>query len=109
MILTVMCRGLQCDFVLPLIGYCDASPNYCMVMPLMEHGNLYDLLQSENPIADAWSFKVKVALEIAKGMQYLHSLPKKIIHRDLKSLNVLVCVCNIVVMVRVMAMFMEWL
>ena len=34
--------------------------------------------------------RLSLLIHIAKGMQYLHSFPSKIIHRDLKSLNVLV-------------------
>ncbi len=35
-----------------------------------------------------WSLKYKIALDIAKAMQYLHSLTPPIVHRDLKSNNV---------------------
>ena len=33
--------------------------------------------------------KLGIALDVAKGMNYLHSLPQPIIHRDLNSHNIL--------------------
>ena len=33
--------------------------------------------------------KLTVALDVAKGMNYLHTLPQPIIHRDLNSHNIL--------------------
>jgi len=38
--------------------------------------------------------RLKIAYDIAKGMEYLHSLTPKTIHRDLRSLNVLVSSVN---------------
>ena len=33
--------------------------------------------------------KLGIALDVAKGMNYLHCLPQPIIHRDLNSHNIL--------------------
>ena len=33
--------------------------------------------------------KLTIALDVAKGMDYLHTLPQPIIHRDLNSHNIL--------------------
>ena len=36
-----------------------------------------------------WEYRKKFALDIAKGVYYLHTNKQPILHRDLKSLNVL--------------------
>ena len=65
----------------------------------MEHvgnGDLESMLLSEereHPEIRKWSCRLKMSLEIAKGMDFLHSLNPSIIHRDLKTANVLVD-CN---------------
>ncbi|XP_062508424.1 receptor-interacting serine/threonine-protein kinase 2-like [Corticium candelabrum] len=58
-----------------------------------ENGDLESILLSEereHPEIRKWSCRLKMSLEIAKGMDFLHSLNPSIIHRDLKTANVLV-------------------
>jgi serine/threonine protein kinase len=56
----------------------------CLLMEHMEHGSLYQVL--EKPLSPP--LQKQMALEIARGLQYLHT--RGILHRDLKSANVLV-------------------
>lgn len=60
-----------------------------MVTEWCDKGSLFDVL---NNTKESFNFKrvVKIALQICKGMCYLHQRSTKIIHRDLKSLNVLI-------------------
>jgi serine/threonine-protein kinase CTR1 len=53
-------------------------------------GDLYHLLHSDKGVFLSWEQKLKMCLDIAKGMHFLHSCSPAIIHRDLKSLNLLV-------------------
>ena len=54
-----------------------------------ENGNLFEFLHGEknNELNDLE--RLNFALEIAKGINYLHSFNPPILHRDLKSLNIL--------------------
>jgi len=51
-------------------------------------GSLYDCIYERN-IQVTWQQRLKIQLDVAKGVGYLHSLDPIIIHRDLKSSNVL--------------------
>ena len=37
----------------------------------------------------SWTLRVKVALDAAKGLAFLHSDPVKVIYRDIKASNIL--------------------
>jgi len=61
--------------------------NICLVTELCERGTLHDLLHSDEPLP--WPRRVKLARDIACGMDYLHT-HLRIIQRDLKTANLLV-------------------
>lgn len=60
-----------------------------LVMEYMKHGSLNDLL-IEQKVKLERQHVIQIALDVAKGLQYLHCLTPQIIHRDLKCANILV-------------------
>lgn len=70
----------------------------CLVTEYCHNGNLFDLLhdtiedeQGEHyAVKIPWQRRVRIALDVARGMNFLHTSTPVIIHRDLKSLNILV-------------------
>ncbi|GMF40752.1 unnamed protein product [Phytophthora fragariaefolia] len=70
----------------------EALVDLSAVTELMERGDLSTVLRNcrENGHQLTWSdHKATIAFHIAEALAYLHSLSPKVIHRDLKSKNVL--------------------
>lgn len=59
-----------------------------LITEYMDRGNLSDVLSSEPNIS--MKLKIQMAIDAAEGIFYLHSQNPIIVHRDLKSLNLLV-------------------
>jgi serine/threonine protein kinase len=75
-----------------------------MIIEFVAHGDLFGLLHPKkkdpnDPDARGtidekdfpWEYRMRIALDIAKGMHYLQSITPPIIHRDLRSPNIFVC------------------
>uniref|UniRef100_A0A4W5PZS1 Mitogen-activated protein kinase kinase kinase 20 n=1 Tax=Hucho hucho TaxID=62062 RepID=A0A4W5PZS1_9TELE len=75
--------------IIQFYGAVLESPNYGIVTEYAGGGSLYEYLSSERSEEMDMEQIMTWAMEIAKGMHYLHSeAPVKVIHRDLKSRNV---------------------
>lgn len=73
-----------------LLGYCyDSDGNKLIVVEYMANGSLFDLLHSNIQPPD-WPKRVRFALQIARAVEALHSSNPPVIHRDIKSSNVLI-------------------
>ncbi|CAA6667502.1 unnamed protein product [Spirodela intermedia] len=75
-----------------LIGYCDDKQHLALVYEYMDGGTICDLLSGESngTIVLSWEQRLKIALDAAQGLDYLHNgCRPSIIHRDVKSTNIL--------------------
>ncbi|KAJ3424129.1 leucine-rich repeat receptor protein kinase ems1 [Anaeramoeba flamelloides] len=71
------------------MGACTIYPNVFIVTEYCEEGSLYHCLRKKKMIKNI-NQKIRIAREIALAMNYLHlTKPRIVIHRDLKSTNVL--------------------
>ncbi|XP_035533112.1 mitogen-activated protein kinase kinase kinase 13 [Morone saxatilis] len=79
-------RKLKHPNIISFKGVCTQAPCYCIIMEYCAQGQLYEVLRAGRKVTPR--MLVDWASGIASGMNYLHL--HKIIHRDLKSPNVLV-------------------
>ncbi|XP_006564477.1 mitogen-activated protein kinase kinase kinase 10 isoform X2 [Apis mellifera] len=78
---------LKHENIVQLEGVCLKMPNMCLVMEYARGGSLNRVLSGRKIRPDVL---VDWAIQIARGMDYLHNkAPISLIHRDLKSSNVL--------------------
>ncbi|KAJ8954615.1 hypothetical protein NQ318_003149 [Aromia moschata] len=81
-------RKLNHPNVVKFKGVCTQEPScYCIIMEFCPYGPLFNLLKNQKNVVTI-NRVVSWAKQIANGMHYLHM--HKIIHRDLKSPNVLI-------------------
>jgi len=78
---------LRSPFVTTLYGYCT-EPAYCLVMEFVPKGSLYHLLHSTQALS--WPERYTLGIGVGSGLHYLHNQTPPMIHRDLKSPNILV-------------------
>ncbi|VAI57144.1 probable serine/threonine-protein kinase SIS8 [Triticum dicoccoides] len=75
--------------VVLFLGYVTQPPNLSILTEYLPRGSLYRLLHRPNSKVDE-TRRLKMAFDVAKGMNYLHTSHPTIVHRDLKSPNLLV-------------------
>ncbi|EOY29897.1 Map3k delta-1 protein kinase isoform 4 [Theobroma cacao] len=75
--------------VVLFMGAVTRSPHFSILTEFLPRGSLYKLLHRPNPQLDE-KRRMRMALDVAKGMNYLHTSHPTIVHRDLKSPNLLV-------------------
>ncbi|KAL3633886.1 hypothetical protein CASFOL_022648 [Castilleja foliolosa] len=82
--------------IVSLLGYCIHDQARFLVYEMMESGSLYLHLHEKilsgpsRRTTLTWHMRMKIALDIARGLEYLHELCNPpVIHRDLKSSNIL--------------------
>nr|GEV10680.1 dual specificity protein kinase splA-like [Tanacetum cinerariifolium] len=82
-------KRLRHPNILLFMGAVTSPQRLCIVTEFLPRGSLFRLLQRNTTKLD-WRRRVHMAMDIARGMNYLHHCHPPIIHRDLKSSNLLV-------------------
>ncbi|KAM0892152.1 hypothetical protein ACQ4PT_025928 [Festuca glaucescens] len=86
---------LRSSYLLGLIGHCSEGGHRLLVYEFMANGclqeHLYPSGGSSGGISKLdWPTRLRIALEAAKGLEYLHErVTPPVIHRDFKSSNIL--------------------
>jgi len=86
----IIMRSLRHPNILQFLGACTVPPNICIVMEFMPMGSLFKILHDEAITQMDFDLLKRMMLDTAKGMNYLHKSDPIVIHRDLKSHNLLV-------------------
>ncbi|KAA8498642.1 Protein kinase and PP2C-like domain-containing protein [Porphyridium purpureum] len=78
--------GRPHEGLLPLLAYCDTAPNYVLVSPYLPGGSLFDVLHKKGA---RFGFRrvLELAIQLASAVHHLHE--HGLLHRDLKTANVL--------------------
>ncbi|KAJ6805226.1 calcium/calmodulin-regulated receptor-like kinase 1 [Iris pallida] len=73
-----------------LVGYCAEKGQHMLIYVYMTNGSLASHLYDENHEPLKWDLRINIALDVARGLEYLHdgAVPP-VVHRDIKSNNIL--------------------
>ncbi|KAG5226138.1 serine/threonine-protein kinase [Salix suchowensis] len=76
--------------IIKLLGFCLENEEKILVYEYMPKRSLeYQLFSKKPDRVLPWEIRLKIAMEIAEGLSYLHSLEHPVIYKDLKPSNIL--------------------
>ncbi|CAF3754105.1 unnamed protein product [Rotaria sp. Silwood1] len=84
----LLMHSIHYPHIITFYGACTEHGKYALVMEYMSLGSLYKILHKDKEPLN-WSQRLSIALQTAKGINYLHKLEPPILHRDIKSSNFL--------------------
>ncbi|XP_057484085.1 probable serine/threonine-protein kinase PBL2 isoform X1 [Actinidia eriantha] len=80
---------LRHENLVKLIGYCSESENRLLVYEFMPKGSLENHLFRKGVQPIPWTTRMRIAVDVARGLSFLHNLDANIIYRDMKASNIL--------------------
>lgn len=80
---------LRHENLVKLIGYCSESNHRLLVYEFMPKGSLENHLFTKGVRPIPWATRMNIAVDVARGLSFLHSLDTNVIYRDLKASNIL--------------------
>lgn len=81
-------KQLRHENIIQFIGVSSNSKHLCIVTELCENGDLFDYMRKAPK--PSLTQQIMFMHDIALGVTYLHTRRPSIIHRDLKSMNILI-------------------
>ncbi|CAO0794151.1 unnamed protein product [Mucor circinelloides] len=81
-------KQLRHENVIKFIGVCTHPSHLCIVTEICAKGDLFDVIR--NYPRPSFAQQIMHMYDIALGVSYLHTRRPSIIHRDLKSMNILI-------------------
>ncbi|XP_018324106.1 integrin-linked protein kinase [Agrilus planipennis] len=76
--------------ILPVIGCCNSPPNLVVINQYMHWGSLYTVLHEGSGVVVDTALALRFALDVARGMSFLHSLERTIPEYHLNSRHVMI-------------------
>lgn len=77
------------DNLVRMLGVASLQRPFRIITEFCSGGCCFEMLHNCDHIDLSWEQKLKMCIDVAKAMEYLHNFEPQIIHRDLKSLNLL--------------------
>ncbi|GAB4828433.1 Probable serine/threonine-protein kinase pix13 [Ancistrocladus abbreviatus] len=72
-----------------LIGYCVDEEELLLVYEYMQKGSLEGHLFNKHVEPPPWGTRMKIAMDAARGLDFLHTSENTVIYRDFKAANIL--------------------
>lgn len=82
-------KELKHPLLVNLLGVQMSGNNLGLITDLCKGGDLFSLLHNHDDFDLELDMQVKILLDVAQAMAFLHGVTPKVVHRDLKSLNIL--------------------
>ncbi len=76
--------------ILPVLGASVCLPDFILVSQFKNHGSLFSLLHEQTEINIEFLTLAKISIDIAKGMEFLHTLTQVYQNFHLNSKHVMV-------------------